>query len=127
MAYMAFNMLSTSDIQPQASHLKLSFSQGFWIQLLNPKGVLVILPVTTVMYPAAHIVGNQIAITSLYISIAAAGAPAIYALAGLLLGQSIKNPQWFKRLNQLMGSLLVISSVLMFYDFLKHYFNTLTA
>lgn len=119
--YLAFQMLKADiDIKDEATEIQtLSFWNGFWIQTLNPKGILVILPVTTIMYPTAHITGIQIFLVSLLISIGAAGAPCLYSWAGAMLGKKIKNKIWFNRLNKTMAMMLIISGIFMLYDFLK--------
>lgn len=119
--YLAFQMLKADiDINDEATEIQtLSFWNGFWIQTLNPKGILVILPVTTIMYPTAHITGIQIFLVSLLISMGAAGAPCLYSWAGAVLGKKIKNKIWFNRLNKTMAMMLIISGIFMLYDFLK--------
>lgn len=117
--YIAWKMLSSNIQRNQQNQKTLSFWNGLFIQLLNPKGILVILPVTAVMYPAAQITGMMIFIVSLVISIGASGAPLVYALAGKMLGQKIENIVWFNRLNKIMGTLLVFSGLFMLRDFLK--------
>ncbi|WP_335974505.1 LysE family translocator [Acinetobacter calcoaceticus] len=119
--YLAFQMLKADiDINDEATEIQtLSFWNGFWIQTLNPKGILVILPVTTIMYPTAHITGIQIFLVSLLISIGAAGAPCLYSWAGAMLGKKIKNKIWFNRLNKTMAMMLIISGIFMLHDFLK--------
>lgn len=119
--YLAFQMLKADiEISYETAEVQaLSFWNGFWIQALNPKGILVILPVTTIMYPTAHITGIHIFLVSLLISIGAAGAPFIYSWAGAVLGKKIKNKIWFNRINQAMGLMLIVSGIFMLYDFLK--------
>lgn len=119
--YLSYQMLKSEiDISDEATEVQaLSFSNGFWIQALNPKGILVILPVTTIMYPTAHIIGVQIFLVSLLISLGAAGAPCLYSWAGTVLGKKIKNRIWFNRINQAMGLMLIVSGIFMLYDFLK--------
>ena len=120
--YLAFKMLTsniTTEAQNGDAQSSLTFWNGFWIQLLNPKGILVILPVTTVMYPAAHITGYMIGIVSMLISIAAAGAPFVYSIAGVIIGHKIKNPSLFNTLNRIMGIALIVSGLFMLLDFLK--------
>ncbi|WP_035362519.1 LysE family translocator [Acinetobacter calcoaceticus] len=119
--YLAFQMLKADiEINYETAEVQaLSFWNGFWIQALNPKGILVILPVTTIMYPTAHITGIHIFLVSLLISIGAAGAPCLYSWAGAVLGKKIKNKIWFNRLNKAMGMMLIISGIFMLYDFLK--------
>ncbi|EOQ64024.1 hypothetical protein F935_01654 [Acinetobacter calcoaceticus ANC 3811] len=119
--YLAFQMLKADiEISYETAEVQaLSFWNGFWIQALNPKGILVILPVTTIMYPTAHITGIHIFLVSLLISIGAAGAPFLYSWAGAILGKKIKNKIWFNRLNKAMAMMLIISGIFMLYDFLK--------
>lgn len=120
--YLAFKMMRSrvemksadqSSIQPN-----LTFLDGFVIQGLNPKGMLVVLPVTTVMFPSAHVTGVMILIASALIGIGAAGAPGVYSLLGAVIGKKIKNEVFFNLFNKLMGSLLVASGVFMLYDFI---------
>ena len=117
--YLAIKMIraNVETTQQQESHL--TFLNGLFIQLLNPKAILVILPVTTIMYPAAKITGVMILVVSLLISLGAVGAPFTYALVGKVLGSKIADPVWFNRLNKLMGILLILSGLFMFKDFLN--------
>ncbi|WP_237160205.1 LysE family translocator [Prodigiosinella confusarubida] len=96
----------------------LTFWNGFFIQALNPKGMLVVLPITTVMYPSSHITGSMILTVSALISVGGAGAPGIYSFIGSVLGERITNEKWFNRLNRLMGLMLISAGVFMAYDFL---------
>lgn len=117
--YIAWKMLRANIQSSQQNTQALSFWNGLLIQLLNPKAILVILPVTAVMYPAAQITGAMIFMVSLLISIGASGAPFAYAVAGKLLGNKIENPIWFNRLNKVMGVLLIASGLFMLRDFLQ--------
>ncbi|TKI07909.1 LysE family translocator [Martelella alba] len=120
--YLAFKMLaSTIQIdsvsgEPDA-HKTLTFWNGFFIQALNPKGMLVVLPVTTVMYPAAHITGSMIFLVSMLISFGGAVAPGLYSFFGTIIGKKIKNDAWLNLINKIMGVMLVIVAVFMTYDF----------
>lgn len=116
--YVAFKMLSSHLNKTSQSEQKLTFFNGFFIQLLNPKAILVVLPVTTIMYPAAHIQGIMIFVVSLLISLGAAGAPCSYAFAGKLLGNKISNPIWLNRLNYVMAVLLILTGLSMLRDFI---------
>lgn len=117
--YLAIKMIRANVETTQQQENHLTFLNGLLIQLLNPKAILVILPVTTIMYPAAKITGIMIFIVSLLISLAAVGAPFTYALFGKILGKKIADPVWFNRLNKLMGILLILSGLFMFKDFLN--------
>ncbi|MCH7313173.1 LysE family transporter [Acinetobacter sp. ANC 3882] len=119
--YLAYKMMTAhTELDTDQTHNKaLSFWNGFWIQSLNPKAILVILPVTTIMYPAAHITGSLILIVSFFISVGASGAPLLYSLAGSVIGKKLSNPIWLNRLNKILGIFLIISGLLMLSDFLK--------
>ncbi|WFQ81335.1 LysE family transporter [Xenorhabdus sp. SF857] len=120
--YLSFKMV-TSNIQLNkgdgrtVSDEILTFWDGFLIQALNPKGVLVVLPVTTVMYPAAHVTGPMIFLVSVLISIGGAGAPGLYSFFGAVIGKQIRNDSWINLLNKVMGVLLAVVAIFMTYDF----------
>lgn len=121
--YLAFKML-TSNIQIHSENNEpdtnktLTFWNGFLIQALNPKGMLVVLPVTTVMYPAAHITGPMIFIVSMLISFGGAGAPGLYSFFGAAVGQKIKNNACLNLINKIMGIMLAVVAIFMAYDFI---------
>ncbi|MFC3902744.1 LysE family translocator [Acinetobacter marinus] len=115
--YLAFKMFFSKVESTAQSTQALTFMNGFWIQLLNPKGILVILPVTTVMYPAAKITGEMIYLISILISIGAAAAPMLYAFAGQVLGRKIAQPKWFNWLNKIMAVFLIWVAIFMLKDF----------
>ena len=116
--YMAIKMLTAYLESTDKAEHQLSFLNGFLIQLFNPKGILVILPVTTIMYPAAKITGVMIFVVSLIISMGAAGAPFVYALAGKFLGDKISDPKWFNYLNKIMAIMLIVTGLGMLRDFI---------
>ncbi|WDZ52795.1 LysE family transporter [Acinetobacter vivianii] len=119
--YLAYKIMTahTELKTDRTQHKNLNFWNGFWIQSLNPKAILVILPVTTIMYPTAHITGSLILIVSLFISLGAAGAPFIYSFAGSVIGKKLNNPIWFNYLNKILGIFLILSGLFMLSDFLK--------
>lgn len=105
-----------------AAGRKLTFGNGFLIQALNPKGIMAVLPICSVMLPAAHISGFSIVIVSGLLAIAAGGAPWGYALLGALMGRGITHGGWFALFNRLMGLALVACAYFMlqpFYQLLK--------
>jgi len=117
-AKMMGHRVEMSESDKRSGNSNLTFLNGFVIQGLNPKGMLVVLPVTTVMFPSAHITGVMILIVSVLIGVGAAGAPGVYSLLGAVIGRKIKNEAYFDWFNKLMGVFLIISGLFMFYDFL---------
>jgi threonine/homoserine/homoserine lactone efflux protein len=105
---------------PVAAQKTLTFWNGFLIQVLNPKGIMVVLPITSVMLPAAHITGSSIAIVSALLAIAGGGAPGVYSLLGAILGRRITRESYFTVFNRLMGLALVVCAFFMFHAFYLH-------
>ena len=105
---------------PVAAQKTLTFWSGFLIQVLNPKGIMVVLPITSVMLPAAHITGASIAIVSALLAIAGGGAPGVYSLLGAILGRRITRESYFTVFNRLMGLALVVCAFFMFHAFYLH-------
>ena len=105
---------------PVAAQKTLTFWNGFLIQVLNPKGIMVVLPITSVMLPAAHITGASIAIVSALLAIAGGGAPGVYSLLGAILGRRITRESYFTVFNRLMGLALVVCAFFMFHAFYLH-------
>lgn len=98
----------------------LTFANGFLIQLLNPKGIMVVLPITSVMLPAAHISGGSIAMVSVLLAIAGGVAPGVYSLLGALLGRRITQESYFQLFNRVMGIALVVCAGFMVHGFYVH-------
>ena len=94
----------------------VTFRDGLLMQSLNPKNFLVVLPVTTVLFPAANITGVMILPWSLLLALMGFGAPTIYACLGALLGSRITSPGSFKIFNRIMGILLVLVALDMLYE-----------
>lgn len=113
-------LADTTSQQPDTQAKPLSFWNGFLVQALNPKGIMVVLPITTVMFPAAHITGASIAVVSALIALGGAGAPSVYSFLGAVLGRRITKDSYFDLFNRLMGIALAVCAVFIFYDFYIH-------
>ncbi|MBD9601617.1 LysE family translocator [Pseudomonas sp. PDM10] len=124
--YLAYQVYTATTVVPGASEppvaaqKTLTFWNGFLIQVLNPKGIMVVLPITSVMLPAAHITGSSIAIVSALLAIAGGGAPGVYSLLGAILGRRITRESYFTVFNRLMGLALVVCAFFMFHAFYLH-------
>lgn len=95
---------------------RLTFASRLLIQGLNPKAWLAVLPIATVMFPAAQVTGGKIALWSLPLALSACGAPASYALLGALLGRYLVRGRGFRAVNRLLGLSLVGCALLLFHD-----------
>lgn len=89
----------------------LTFSNGLFMQLLNPKALAATLPITTIQFPAAGIAGSSIVLWSCILALLAFGAPASYSLAGQAIGKHMTHATYFKIINLLMAALLVVVAV----------------
>jgi threonine/homoserine/homoserine lactone efflux protein len=95
---------------------RLTFVSGLLIQGLNPKGWLAVLPIVTVMFPAAQVTGGKIALWSLPLALSAGGAPASYALLGALLGRYLVRGRGLRGVNRVLGLSLVGCALLLLHD-----------
>jgi len=120
--YLAYQVFTARTVVPQegettAPQKTLTFWNGLLIQLANPKGIIAVLPITSVMLPAAHITGGSIALVSVLLAMGAGGAPWIYSLLGAVLGRRISGEVYFTLFNRLMGLALAVCAYYMFHGF----------
>jgi threonine/homoserine/homoserine lactone efflux protein len=120
--YLAYQVFTSRTVVPEEGETKapqktLTFCNGLLIQLANPKGIIAVLPITSVMLPAAHITGSSIALISVALAMGASGAPWIYSLLGAVLGQRISGEVYFRLFNRLMGLALAVCAYYMFHGF----------
>lgn len=108
--YIAVKVAKTRvSLETQSTATKtLRFSNGLFMQLLNPKALVATLPITTIQFPAAGIAGSNIVLWSCILALLAFGAPACYSIAGRAVGKHITNSKYFKVINLLMAGLLVL-------------------
>ncbi|NVZ68001.1 LysE family translocator [Pseudomonas costantinii] len=129
--YLAYQVFTARTVVPQegeepsrAQAKTLTFWNGLVIQLLNPKGIMAVLPITSVMLPAAHITGASIAGVSALLAFGAFGAPWVYALLGAVLGRRITGQSAFTLFNRCMGVALAVCAYFMFHAFYLHLIET---
>lgn len=89
----------------------LTFRDGVMMQLLNPKGITVALPVATVQFPAAGISGFVLFIWCVGLAIFAFGAPWFYFVFGRLLGKNIYQARYLAAINKLMALFLFFVAI----------------
>lgn len=113
--YLAWKIM-TQDFRVRGGKVaKLDGKDGFLLQLLNPKTFMVVIPVTTVQFPAAGIRGPGIALWSVGLALLGFGAPTLYAALGALLGNRRGAERYFRWANLALGLLLVAVAVDMGY------------
>ena len=125
--YLAYQVFKARPVVEELSTTEgktLTFWNGLVIQLLNPKGIVAVLPITSVMFPAAHITGVSIAGVSALLAFGAFGAPWVYALLGATLGRRITGQSAFTLFNRCMGLALAACAYFMFHAFYLHLIST---
>ncbi|WP_428616170.1 LysE family translocator [Pseudoalteromonas sp.] len=103
-------------VNDTSADASLSFFDGLFMQLLNPKALVATLPIATIQFPSADITGAAIVFWSLILAILAFGAPTSYSLAGLMLGKQVSRPGVFNVFNKLMAVLLVYVALMIAYE-----------
>ena len=116
--YIAWKVMKARvNVNPSLEEVRvLSFWDGLFMQLLNPKGLLATLPIATIQFPADNIQGNAIVIWSIGLSILAFGAPLSYSLIGVLIGKKLGDLNYFKIFNIFMSVLLVCVAINIGYE-----------
>ncbi len=107
--YLTYKILSSKveDVGKNATVTVLTYKDGLLMQLLNPKSMLVVLPVTTVQFPAAGIDGVWIAIWSFCLGALGFGAPFAYAACGAYVSRYFRGNTYLKVMNIIMGLMLL--------------------
>lgn len=115
--YIAWKVAKAKVLVDDASaDASLSFFDGLFMQLLNPKALVATLPIATIQFPSADITGAAIVFWSIILAILAFGAPTSYSLAGLMLGRQVSRPGVFNVFNKLMAILLVYVALMIAYE-----------
>lgn len=107
--YLAYKTIS-NNVDDEAKNQPvaiLAYKDGLLMQLLNPKSMLVVFPVTAVQFPAAGIDGVWIAVWSFGLGSLGFGAPLAYAAFGACVSRHIRSNAYLKAMNILMGMMLI--------------------
>ncbi|HBV77775.1 MULTISPECIES: LysE family translocator [Vibrio] len=86
---------------------RVNLRDGLMLQLLNPKGITVALPIATVQFPSAGITDGYIFVWCAILALLAFGAPTLYYIAGRLIGEKINETRYLVVMNKLMAVLLL--------------------
>lgn len=116
--YLAYKIMSAEVNDPSTNEnvTVLTYKDGLLMQLLNPKSMLVVLPVTAVQFPAAGIEGIGIAVWSVFLGALGFGAPFLYAACGTFVSRNFCGNTYLKILNTIMGIMLIAVAVDMAYS-----------
>ena len=116
--YLAYKILSATvdSTGGNATLPVLTYRDGLLMQLLNPKCMMVVLPVAAVQFPAAGIDGIGIAVWSFCLGALGFGAPFTYAACGSYISQNFHGNSYLKIMNIIMGMMLIAVAVNMAYS-----------
>lgn len=108
--YLAYKIMSSKveDINKDEAVAVLTYKDGLLMQLLNPKSMLVVLPVTAVQFPAVGIDGIWIAVWSIGLGALGFGAPFAYAACGAYVSRYFTSRSYLKAMNFIMGFMLIL-------------------
>ncbi|UXI03442.1 LysE family translocator [Photobacterium sp. TY1-4] len=107
--WLAYKIYSAQvDEQSRGEARTLTFQDGLFMQLLNPKGITVALPVATVQFPSEGIAGVSLFAWCLGLAVFAFGAPWSYFVCGRLLGSKIQQARYVNAINKLLALLLFV-------------------
>ena len=115
--YLAYKVM-VADVEMTRSNgegVSLRYRDGLLMQLLNPKALMVAVPVATVQFPSVGIAGVWIAVWSVGLSALAFGAPTSYAALGGILGKRVNGVRYFRWINTAMAVLLLAVALDMAY------------
>ena len=106
--HLAYRILTSTIKDVEGSRTAvLTFKDGVLMQLLNPKVMLVVLPVATVQFPAAGIDGAGVALWSLLLSGLGLLAAFIYAGLGASVSRRLRNTKFLRYINVALGLMLI--------------------
>ncbi|MCM2129788.1 LysE family translocator [Larsenimonas rhizosphaerae] len=117
LAWTVFRATPPDTVKEHPAPRALGFRDGLLMQLLNPKNTLLVVPITTVMFPGRGITDTSLVLWSLAISLGGGGAPALYLAAGKGIGARITETRYIRRCNSVMAGLLVVVALLMLCDY----------
>ncbi|WP_087024123.1 LysE family translocator [Thaumasiovibrio subtropicus] len=117
---------SANNVAANNSPQALSFRDGFFMQLLNPKAFVVILPIVTIQFPAAGITGLKAFLICTLMGLLAFGAPASYAFLGNFIGDKLQSPTLLAGISRTLAGLLFLVGLSIGYEhaFLHWYAGT---
>ena len=98
---------------PRAEPRRLNFRDGLLMQLLNPKGITVALPVATVQFPSLGITGGLLFAWCVGLAVFAFGAPWSYFMLGRFLQRNINQARYLVFINKLMALFLFFVAISM--------------
>jgi len=121
--WLAFKIFKSKvNTQETSGNNNLTLRDGLMLQLLNPKSLMVALPLATVQFPAAGITGGYIFLWCFALAMLAFGAPMVYYIFGRLIGKNISQVRYLNILNKLMAIFLLFVGLNMgFTPFLEQF------
>ena len=109
--YLAWRIGNAGRAQSQRPNKPLQFWQAAMFQLVNPKGVSVIISSVTAYTSSATTVASEVFVLFVVFSFVTVGSTITWTLFGLVIGQVLHTPKRLQLFNITMASLLLISLI----------------
>ena len=109
--YLAWRIGSAGRTQTQSPSEPLQFWQAAMFQLVNPKGVSVIISSVTAYTSSATTVASEVFVLFVVFSFVTVGSTITWTLFGLVIGQVLNTPKRLRLFNITTASLLLISLI----------------
>ena len=107
--YLAWRIGSAGQAKTQRPNEPLKFWQAAIFQLVNPKGVSVIISSVTAYTSSATTLASEVFIMFVVFSFVTVGSTVTWTLFGLVIRQVLNTPKRLRLFNVAMASLLLIS------------------
>ena len=107
--YLAWRIGSAGQAQSQHPSEPLQFWQAAMFQLVNPKGVSVIISSVTAYTSSATTVASEVFVLFVVFSFVTIGSTLSWTLFGLVIGQVLNTRKRLRLFNIIMASLLLVS------------------
>ena len=109
LVYLAWRIGSADQTQSWRSNKPLRFWQATTFQLVNPKGVSVVISSVTAYTSSASAVANEMFILVVVFSFVTVGSTCTWTLFGLMIRQTFNTQKKLRLFNVIMASLLLAS------------------
>ena len=117
MFYLSYKIIKTSVSLNDEKHIsRLTFRDGFFMEIMNPKAMLATLPIATIYYPVNSVDGVKVLGVSFVLALMASSAPFGYALIGTCFSDMIQNEKMIRVFNTVLALLLVYVGYSIFKD-----------
>ncbi|MDC1383034.1 LysE family transporter [Candidatus Puniceispirillum sp.] len=111
LVYLALKIGTAGHAQAQHRDLPLRFWQAAMFQLVNPKGISVIISSVTAFTSSANALATEVFVLFVVFSFVTIGSTCTWTLFGMVIGKILNSEKRLRLFNRSMASLLFVSLV----------------